>query len=192
MPRKQLHVPKAAAGTVDVAGCHRDEAASPGMRRASLKAEFFEQRHEPIHDAIRFEVRASIRADDRTHGLCSRGQALQSAPQVRVDGNPPPSALFCNDVPDVDRAGHAAWTMLKRMLRHVGSDDFGLFAGHGGILLRLRDVTGERRQWRGGALFAVVFAWGCRWPPWRQATQYKRATPLKPVERQALNILPRA
>src|ERR1700684_938626 len=59
MPGEQLHITQAAAGAVDVAGGDRDEAAPPGVRRAALVAELLEERDEPVHDAVRLQVRAA-------------------------------------------------------------------------------------------------------------------------------------
>ena len=49
------------AGAVDVPGGGRDEAAPSGMQRAALVAELVEERDEPIHDAVRLQVRAARR-----------------------------------------------------------------------------------------------------------------------------------
>src|SRR5271165_5329776 len=79
MPREQLDVAQAAAGAVDVAGGEGDEATPAGMRRAALVAQLLEERDEPIHNAVRLQVRAAIGADHRADGLDRQGQLLESA-----------------------------------------------------------------------------------------------------------------
>jgi hypothetical protein len=68
MTGEELDVAQAAARSMDIAGCDRDEAAPARMRRAALKAEIAKERGEPIDDAIRPKVRAARRADDRSDG----------------------------------------------------------------------------------------------------------------------------
>src|SRR5271165_5308363 len=108
MPREQLDVAQAATGTVDVAGGARDEAAPSGMRRAAFVAELLEERHEPVHDAVRLQVRAAIGTDRRPNRLRGARQTLQGAPQVGMHGNPPPAALLRDDVADMDRPAYPA------------------------------------------------------------------------------------
>jgi len=73
MPREQLDVTQTATRTLDVAGGDRDEAAPSRMRRAAFVAELLEERDEPIHDAVRLQVRAAIGADHWPDGF--RGDA---------------------------------------------------------------------------------------------------------------------
>jgi hypothetical protein len=58
-------------------GRHHDEAASAGMRRAALVAELLEERDEPIHDAVRLQVRAAIGADHRPRNIHRSGCSLR-------------------------------------------------------------------------------------------------------------------
>jgi hypothetical protein len=55
-PGEQLDVAQTAAAAVDVSRRGGDEGSSAGVRRASLKAELFEQRREPIDHAGRAQM----------------------------------------------------------------------------------------------------------------------------------------
>src|ERR1700677_4316721 len=89
MTREQLHIAEAASRTMNIASGDGDETAPTRMRGTAFEAEFLEQRHEPIDDAVRLHVRAAIGADDRSDGLRGLGQPLQCAPQIRMHRDPP-------------------------------------------------------------------------------------------------------
>jgi hypothetical protein len=80
---------------MDVASSDGDEAASSGVRGATL-----EQGDEPIDDAVGLQVAAAIRADHGTDGLHGQRQLLERPPQVGMQGNAPASALFGDVVAD--------------------------------------------------------------------------------------------
>jgi Transposase IS66 family len=147
---RSTDAPRAAARPVDctpvdVAGRHRDEAAPSGVRRAALVAEVVEERHEPIHDAVRLQVRAAIGADHRPGRLRGARQSPQGAPQVGMHGDAPSPALLRDYVADVDRARHAT----LRIEDH-GPIEAGDFAGAQAGLDRRQDhravAGGERGQ----------------------------------------------
>jgi hypothetical protein len=77
MASEQLHVAQTAARAMNVAGGEDDEAATTRMRRAALEAELFEPGDEPVDHAVRGQVPAAIRADDRSDGFA--GSRLWSA-----------------------------------------------------------------------------------------------------------------
>ena len=153
MPREHLHVAQAAAGAVDVAGGHRDEAAPAGMRRAALVAQLLEESDEPIHDAVRLQVGAAIGADHWPDRLGGARQSFQRAAQVGMHGNPPSAALLCNDVANMDRAGDAALRV-----GHHGPIEAGDLAGAQAGFDREQDhraVAGRERGMRDAAQHAL-------------------------------------
>ena len=81
MPRKQLHVPQAASGAMDVAGRDSDEATSPRMGRATFEVEFLKE----IQCSYRFcsrsarPIRSCAISADRNHAGSSPSSILSSS-----------------------------------------------------------------------------------------------------------------